>query len=174
MPFRVCALTSSFSARIKHKPDGECLQTQLARQKATYEAHPHVRCTKCDGCHATICCSCLDIVAEVADGYRDRIMYNDVWKALVGRAWRPGSAQFDGFKLHSLGGGNWLGMCPLCVEQVFSAPAELVPKTLNGENYLTMEPWFQQYRFFVECRVPSDDGAWRPMQRHSVALYVLV
>ena len=111
---RSCAFTNEQSSRGVYKEAGACALTRAVRDGIK---DSNIRYTKCDGCKATMCSSCLDLIADAVLEHSVRVDFNSVWAALLVRPWRVGSDPAAGFEKREGGGGKWLKQCPLCVQQ---------------------------------------------------------
>lgn len=165
-----CSLTDQRSARGARKPCGECALTRAAFDG---QKDNNIRFTRCSGCHSTLCCACLELVAAVAAPYAERIVFNNTWVILLTRPWRAGSAAVRGFEQRPGGGGVWLLSCILCVKQRFAAAAPPLPLTLSGVPFMELEPrLLRRVAFPIRCRTPSDDGGWLLLRWHSIEVLI--
>ena len=87
---RSCAFTNEQSSRGVYKEAGACALTRAVRDGIK---DSNIRYTKCDGCKATMCCSCLDLIADAVLEHSVRVDFNHVWAALLVRPWRVNAAQ---------------------------------------------------------------------------------
>ena len=133
---RSCAFTNEQSSRGVYKEAGACALTRAVRDGIKDSS---IRYTKCDGCKATMCCSCLDLIADAVLEHSVRVDFSQVWAALLVRPWRVGSDPAAGFDKREGGGGKWLKQCPLCVQQHIAATAPPLPATLSGVSYLQLQ-----------------------------------
>ena len=77
---RSCAFTNEQSSRGVYKEAGACALTRAVRDGIK---DSNIRYTKCDGCKATMCCSCLDLIADAVLEHSVRVDFNSVWAALA-------------------------------------------------------------------------------------------
>jgi len=136
--------------------------------------HPHVLFTTCCKCNFTLCCECLEHISAKVDKFKDRVVRAPVWDALQRRVWRSDLCEKEDlvFCKRAAGGGCWKTECPLCVEQFFPEPSVLIPATLKGEPYLTMQPRYERSNFVVSCALPRSDGTYTAVGQHEVELYI--
>ena len=133
------------------------------------------RYTTCRGCHAKVCVTCWDYVANKVDGIESgsrSVQPHDVWAALKGRAYRPNCPQsFRGFTpiADGCGGGSWDQMCPLCVCVTVDPPTAPIPYTLSGRGYEDEPPkLIFQKTYLVTAPSLLASGTMGPALLHSV------